>query len=138
MIRFNSLITEFDLPNPDQLKNWLRMVMRYENHREGDVTYIFCDDDFLLNTNRVFLDHDTLTDIITFPTSSNENIISGEIYISIPRVQENAKLHKKSFYNELSRVLVHGVLHLVGYNDKTGLEKTEMRAKEDYYLNLQL
>lgn len=138
MIRFNSLITEFDLPNPDQFKNWLRMIMRYENHREGDILYIFCDDDFLLNTNRVFLDHDTLTDIITFPTSSNKSIISGEIYISIPRVQENAKLHKKSFHNELSRVLVHGVLHLVGYNDKTDMEKMEMRAKEDYYLNLQL
>ena len=138
MIRFNSLIPEFDLTYPNQLKNWIRMILRNEDHLEGDIIYIFCDDDFLLNTNMVFLKHDTLTDIITFPTSSSNKVISGEIYISLPRVKENSKKLNQDFNNELSRVLAHGVLHLVGYNDRTEAEKSEMRAKEDYYLNLQL
>jgi len=126
------------LTYPNQLKNWIRMILRNENHLEGDIIYIFCDDDFLLNTNMFFLKHDTLTDIITFPTSSSNNVISGEIYISLPRVKENSKKLNQDFNNELSRVLAHGVLHLVGYNDRTEAEKSEMRAKEDYYLNLQI
>lgn len=137
MISYSSLYSEFELQNPAFYKDWLANVILTEGKIIGEIHYVFCDDEFLLSINQAYLDHDTLTDIITFPTSSSDEILSGEIYISIPRVKENAQLNQSDFDDEIARVLVHGVLHLVGYKDGTDFEKIEMRAKEDYYLNLQ-
>ena len=100
----------------------------------GQITYIFCDDKYLLEKNIKYLDHDTLTDIITFNYCEGD-IISSDIMISIERVMENSSIFENSFSEELNRVIVHGILHLVGYNDKTEEEKEIMRKKEDYYVN---
>lgn len=137
MISFNSLTPDFEIQDPNTFKNWLVSVIQSENKLIGDIQYIFCDDNYLLEINKNYLKHDTLTDIITFPSTISDTVLSGEIYISIPRVTENAEQNQDKFVNELVRVLVHGILHLIGYNDKTPSEKREMRAKEDYYLDLQ-
>jgi rRNA maturation RNase YbeY len=136
MISFSSLYSEFELQNPGFFKNWLGDVILAEGRITGEIQYVFCDDEFLLSLNQTYLNHDTFTDIITFPTAVSDTILSGEIYISIPRVNENARLNKTDFENEIARVLVHGVLHLAGYKDGSDTEKIVMRAKEDYYLNL--
>ncbi len=115
---------------------WVKYVIKEENHHPGDIFYHFCSDKFLLKLNRDFLQHDYLTDIITFPFSTRPEIISGEIFISIDRVRENASALQTDFEREFARVLIHGVLHLLGYNDHTGEEKRVMRSKEDYYLSL--
>jgi len=137
MLTINYL-TDFQLNKTAerQIKDWLSFVITKENKITGDIHYIFCDDEQLLSINQKFLQHDTYTDIITFPTSSQQGIISGEIYVSITRVTENAKSQQVPFYDELNRVSVHGVLHLLGYEDHTPDEKKEMRSKEDYYLTL--
>jgi len=137
MLTINYL-TDFQLSktNERQIKDWLALVVRNENNKTGDIHYIFCDDEQLLSINQKFLQHDTYTDIITFPTTTQPDIISGEIYVSVTRVRENAKSQEVSFLDELNRVVVHGVLHLLGYEDHTPAEKKEMRAKEDYYLTL--
>jgi len=137
VIIFNTLLEDFELQNPESLKVWLKNVIRHEQKYVGDIVYIFTGDKYLHSINLDFLNHDTFTDIITFDTSEDAEVISGEIYISAERVTDNAGLLNKDFQEELSRVLVHGVLHLIGYGDKTPEEKTEMTAKEDYYLNLQ-
>ena len=137
MIIFNTLLDDFELQNPESFKVWLKNVIRKEQKYVGDIVYIFSGDTYLHAINLDFLNHDTFTDIITFDTSEDTEVISGEIYISIERVADNADILNKNFQEELSRVLVHGVLHLIGYGDKTPEEKTEMTAKEDYYLNLQ-
>lgn len=137
MIIFNTLLDDFELQNPESFKVWLKNVIRNEQKYVGDIVYIFSDDEYLHAINLDFLNHDTLTDIITFDTSEDSDVISGEIYISVERVADNAGILNKDLQEELSRVLVHGVLHLIGYGDKTPEEKTEMTAKEDYYLNLQ-
>ena len=136
MIIFNTLLDDFELQNPESFKVWLKNVIRNEQKYVGDIVYIFSDDEYLHAINLDFLNHDTLTDIITFDTSEDSDVISGEIYISVERVADNAGILNKDLQEELSRVLVHGVLHLIGYGDKTPEEKTEMTAKEDYYLNL--
>jgi len=118
-------------------KKWLKKVIQSEEKKVGDIQYIFCDDNYLLNINTTYLNHDTLTDIITFSTSDNNRIISGEIYISVDRLIENSNIHTSLFIDELSRVMVHGILHLAGYNDHSITEKKIMRSKEDYYLLLQ-
>jgi len=118
------------------LRKWLKGVITEENCIVGDIYYIFCDDRFLHQINQNFLKHDTYTDIITFSTSENSEIISGEIYISTERVKDNSLKRNQSFIIELSRVIVHGVLHLLGYDDQENDQKTEMRQKEDYYLSL--
>ena len=118
-------------------KRWLKSVIISEGKKAGEIQYIFCNDDQLLLINEKFLNHNTYTDIITFPTSENRDIISGEIYISVERVNENCIKHNSSFKEEISRVMVHGILHLVGYKDKLISEKELMRSKEDYYLHLQ-
>jgi rRNA maturation RNase YbeY len=99
------------------------------------IDYIFCSDEFLLNINRSFLNHDTFTDIVTFDLSDHPNEIIGEIYISIDRVKENATLHNCSFTTEILRVLFHGSLHLCGYKDKSKKDIIEMRGKEDFYIS---
>lgn len=139
MMRFNSIKAGFNLENPAFFKSWLKNVVVNEgDFKIGELQYIFCDDVYLHSINASFLKHDTYTDIITFPSSENINeLISGEIYISVDRVKENAKIYGHTFYKELSRVLVHGLLHLLGYEDETDEQKQIMRQREDYYLNLQ-
>src|SRR5687768_3639532 len=117
-------------------KSWIKDVIRTENRQLGELNYIFCSDAFLTNVNLQYLHHNTLTDIITFDTSEDLHLIEGEIYISIERVNENAKKFKAPFDQELHRVMVHGVLHLVGYSDKAAQQKKIMRKKEDAYLSL--
>ena len=136
MITFRSDYAGFELQNKSNYRKWLKNVIQQEGLTLGEINYIFCTDSALLEINEEFLDHHDYTDIITFSLSENFNIIRGEIYISIDRVKENSIINKVSFYNELSRVLVHGVLHLVGFDDHTKQEKKIMRSKEDYYLDL--
>ncbi len=119
-------------------QKWLKAVISNEGRKPGDIQYIFCDDNYLLKINKTYLKHNTLTDVITFSTSNNKSIISGEIFISITRITENSNIQLVSFNDELNRVMVHGILHLLGYNDHTIAEKKIMRGKEDYYLHLQL
>ena len=109
-------------------------IISQEGYSEGEVSVVFCDDKYLFKLNVEFLNHDTLTDVIGFNYSlSNE--IHGEIYVSIDRVEDNAVEFSQAFETELLRVMAHGVLHFCGYNDKTDLESSLMRAKEDFYLN---
>jgi len=136
VIIFNTLLEDFEPDNPESVKIWLKNVIREEKKVEGDIIYVFTTDEHVYSINKDFLQHDTLTDIITFGTSQDNKIISGEIYISIDRIKENAGKINLPAQKELARVMVHGVLHLIGYNDKTASEKNEMTAKEDYYLNL--
>ncbi len=117
-------------------KSWLREVITAENKKLGELNYVFCSDAFLADVNLQYLKHTTLTDIITFDTSEDVHLIAGEIYISIERVSENALKFNVSFDHELHRVMVHGVLHLLGYSDKTSQQKKIMRKKEDAYLSL--
>lgn len=121
---------------PQYLSSWIKDVISSEGFKPGDITYIFCNDSYLYDINMKYLKHDFYTDIITFPLSFNSEIISGEIYISIDRVKENAIKYTKGFKEELSRVVVHGVLHLMGYDDHSEEDILEMRMKEDYYLSL--
>ena len=116
-------------------KIWLQQVIRKEGKVPGDIAYIFCDDDYMLERNVAFLNHDTYTDIITFDECVG-NIVAGSILISLDRVGENAEAFGKSFENEFLRVLVHGTLHLCGYKDKTEEEAKTMRQKEDESLAL--
>jgi rRNA maturation RNase YbeY len=129
MISFN-YENEFELPNEDQIATWISQVILSENKKEGEINYIFCDDEYLLNLNEQYLDHDTLTDIISFDYSVG-NEIHGDIFISTERVLENAADFKVTFEEELQRVLVHGVLHYCGYKDKSEADEQLMRSKED-------
>lgn len=133
MIAFEYLKTE-DIAEINQNKKWLNQVISNEAKKEGDITYIFCDDDYLLEKNIRFLNHNTLTDVITFDYCEG-NSVSGDIFISIERVKENSEVFKVDFLTELNRVMVHGLLHLLGYKDKTEKESNLMRKKENYYLS---
>ena len=130
-----SSINSFELENEDQVSQWITFVIHQENRELGEINYIFCDDSYLLDINIKELKHNTLTDIISFDYTVGD-IISGDIYISTERVEENALNLNNLFKDELNRVIVHGVLHYCGYNDKTDEEKEVMRSKEDYYLSL--
>ena len=129
MITFNSE-THFSLENEAKIASWVQHIIVSEGHTVGEVGYIFCNDSYLNNINKEFLNHDTLTDIISFDYCLGKQV-NGEIYISIERVTDNAKLYQVSFENELSRVIIHGVLHFLGYSDKTPEEKKGMRLKEN-------
>lgn len=133
MIAFEYLKTE-DITEINQNKKWLNQVISNEAKEEGDITYIFCDDDYLLEKNIRFLNHNTLTDVITFDYCEG-NSVGGDIFISIERVKENSEVFKVDFLTELNRVMVHGLLHLLGYKDKTERESNLMRKKENYYLS---
>jgi len=126
---------DFSLKEKLKIKKWISNTIKSEYKKIGTINYIFCSDDYLLNINIQHLKHNTYTDIITFNYCA-ENTISSDIFISIERVIENAEIFNKDFSNELKRVMIHGVLHLLGYNDKTKEEKSTMRTKEDFYLSL--
>ncbi|MGC4021990.1 MAG: rRNA maturation RNase YbeY [Cyclobacteriaceae bacterium] len=134
-IHFFSEDVDFKLKSPLKFKKWIESVTKKEKRRVGDITYIFCSDTYLLGLNQQFLKHNTLTDIITFDFSK-DRMVSGEIYISVDRVQENADKFEVDSQEELSRVMIHGVLHLCGYKDKSKPDKILMREKEDAYLSL--
>ena len=125
----------FKLDNEEQLSNWIIAVIEAEGFKYEDINYIFCDDDYLHKINIEFLNHDTLTDIISFDYSVGK-ILQGDIYISVERVKDNANDFNELFENELHRVMVHGVLHYCGYKDKTTDEATVMRSKENHYLEV--
>ncbi len=125
-------IEEFQLDRPKSRK-WINNSISNEGCQSGDITFIFCSDDYLLEINKQYLDHDYYTDIITFDYVKGD-VISGDIFISIDRVRENAATFEVSFINELNRILIHGVLHLLGYKDKSVEEKRLMTSKEDDYL----
>ena len=114
--------------------SWLEDVIKTENKKLGEINYILCDDEYLLKVNQDFLDHDYYTDIITFDYVKGKTI-SGDIFVSLPRILDNASTLSQNFESEFNRVLAHGILHLCGYKDKTEEEKSQMRAKEDFYIN---
>jgi probable rRNA maturation factor len=120
---------DFQLLRKTPLSNWIKKTVEIEGKALGAVTYVFCSDDYLHKMNVEHLDHDTLTDIITFPY--NDNPIEGDIFISIDRVRDNATDFNTTFENELHRVMIHGILHLCGYKDKTEEDEKLMRQKED-------
>ena len=129
MISFNYELS-FQLENEDHYSEWIQSVIQSENKELGEVSYIFCDDDYLLNINKQYLDHDYYTDIISFDYTEG-NIISGDIFISIDRVKENADEYNVTFDNELKRVIIHGILHYCGFKDKSTSDETLMRLKEE-------
>ncbi|MBC7864558.1 MAG: rRNA maturation RNase YbeY [Bacteroidia bacterium] len=120
----------FSLQKKAVLKKWISAIIKQEKKKEGKIIFLFCNDKKLHSINKEFLNHDTLTDIITFDYSEGEKI-SGEIYISTERVFENAEKFSGSFLEELHRVMIHGVLHLCGYKDKSPADKKQMRQKEE-------
>ncbi|HOW30503.1 MAG TPA: rRNA maturation RNase YbeY [Bacteroidales bacterium] len=130
MITFNFQEVLLKLQQRQLLRKWLTETIIEAGYKPGDVNYIFCNDDFLLDINRKYLKHNTLTDIVTFDYSERK-ILSGDIYISIERVAENARKFSNTFAEELHRVMVHGILHLTGQKDKTEIEKSEMRNSEN-------
>ena len=134
MIVFNNEI-DFKLQKSTRVANWIVQSIENEQFKLEEVNFIFCSDEQLLQKNIEFLMHDTLTDIISFDYTIGK-LISGDIFISIDRVLENATSFSVSFDDELHRVIIHGMLHYCGYNDKTDEEKKLMRSKEDYYLSL--
>ena len=124
-----------EIPISTATISWLEDVIKTENKKLGEINYILCDDEYLLKVNQDFLDHDYYTDIITFDYVKGKTI-SGDIFVSLPRISDNAKTLVKDFNSEFHRVLAHGILHLMGYKDKTEEEITVMRQKEDFYLNV--
>lgn len=155
MISFNTEDIKFTLKNKPQIKKWVVSIIE-KKHKAGDISFTFCSDEFLLGINKQYLNHNTYTDIITFDYSEDNTgfstpleattrgnkskatkvsvPISGDIFISIDRVKENAEKFSKSFEDELHRVIIHGVLHLLGYKDKTKIAKAEMTKQEDLCL----
>lgn len=133
MIGFHSQDIPFTIKNKTLLKRWISSTIEKKKRTVGQLNFVFCSDAFLLSMNKQYLQHDTYTDIITFDYSSEDKAlpVSGDIYISIDRVKENAVKFTKTFENELHRVIIHGTLHLLGYKDKTKAAKEEMRRQED-------
>ena len=134
MIQFN-YETDFELADETLYSDWISDVIRSEQKDEGEINYIFCDDDYLIEINRQYLEHDTLTDIISFDYSEG-NVLQGDIFISIERVKDNADDFKVLFEEELRRVMAHGVLHYCGYKDKSEADEQLMRRKEEEKMKL--
>ena len=134
-IYFSSENIKFDLRGKLKVKKWITDLIKAQNKKVGDISYLFCDDAYLIDVNRTYLDHDTYTDIITFDYVEGDTI-SGDILISVERVKENAQLFNTTFDQELHRVIIHGVLHLLGQGDKTEAEAAQMRKKEEAALAL--
>lgn len=129
-IQFDYFKTTYRLRNPRRTSNWIRRVIKSEKGKLSSLSYVFCSDAYLLKINQDFLDHDTFTDIITFDYSEAPGL-EGEIYVSVQRVRENARSLKVDFEMELHRVIIHGVLHLLGYSDKSEKGRKEMREREE-------
>jgi rRNA maturation RNase YbeY len=126
----------YSLKGKNKYKKWLKSIAEKEGFKIKELNYIFCSDEYLYQINLDYLNHKTYTDIITFDNSENKNTIEGDIFISIERVRENAQKENVLFEKELQRVLSHGLLHLMGYKDKSEADKSIMRQKEELALNL--
>ncbi|MDB5114656.1 MAG: rRNA maturation RNase YbeY [Mucilaginibacter sp.] len=124
----------YKLKDKTKVRHWLQETIVAEGFHLQELTYVFCSDAYLLQINQQYLDHDTYTDIITFDNSTEKGEITSDIFISIPRIRENAASYNVPEADELHRVMVHGVLHLLDYKDKTPADKKKMTQKEDYYL----
>ena len=133
-INFFSENISFNLPGKRVLKDWIVQTCREEGALISNINFIFCSDDYLQELNSKYLKHKSLTDIITFSDDEFVDKIGGEIYISVERVKENAEIFHEPFEREIKRVVIHGVLHLIGYKDKVKKDRVVMRSKEDYYL----
>lgn len=128
---------ELQLENEEKISNWIEATITEEGKIGTDINVIFCSDDYLLEMNKQYLQHDYYTDIITFDYNDDqeeEDMVAGDLFISIDTVRNNAEEYKVSFIEELHRIIIHGILHIVGYKDKEGDEPIIMRGKEDYYL----
>jgi probable rRNA maturation factor len=136
VVNFFTEDIDFKIPYPRKTSAWIKASVEKERKVLRELNYIFCSDSHLLNINREYLNHTTLTDIITFDSSEQPKEIAGDIFISIERVAENARKFKTDFVDELNRVMIHGALHLIGYSDKSSAAKIQMRKKEDRYLSL--
>jgi probable rRNA maturation factor len=123
-----------NLTNRRAVKQAIAFLFQNENCDLERINYIFCSDKYLLRINKEFLNHSTLTDVITFSLAATKKPLHGEVYLSVERIMENAKSFKVAYQNELLRVMIHGALHLCGYGDKTSAARTQMKGREDYYL----
>ena len=135
-INFFNEDIDYILENPEEINNWITQVIEDNSFTINQLNYIICSDNYLLEINRSYLSHDTLTDIITFDNSDEDNTVEADIFISLERVKENSEQLKTDITTEFNRVLIHGVLHLIGWNDKTQEDKAEMREKEEACLSL--
>lgn len=135
MVSYHFEDTGFVFKGRARNNSWLRLVAESEIRRLGDINIIFCSDNYILDMNQKYLGHDYFTDIITFDYCQGD-VLSGDLFISVDSVRENAKDFGQEFQQELARVMVHGILHLIGYDDHTKTQQKQMRAKEDYYLSL--
>lgn len=126
----------YTVNKPRKTASWIKVVIKKEKATLSEINYIFCSDKYLLSLNKQFLNHSTLTDIITFNNSYQKGVLAADIYISVERVRENAGKFKVLFENEIHRVMIHGVLHLLGFKDKKPAEKALMRKKEEACLSL--
>ena len=135
-IHFISEQIDFTLKQKTKLRRWIKSTVDHNHKKLHLINYIFTSDNYLLKINKQYLDHETLTDIITFDQSSNPNLVEADIFISIERVKENAENLNVLFSDELHRVMIHGILHILGFNDKVESEMKEMRKKENHYLAL--
>ena len=136
MINFHTEEIDFKVLNPIKTKRWLKSVIESEGFELLEINYIFCNDKYLHKINVEYLEHDTLTDIITFDNSEEDQLIEGDIFVSIERIIDNTQDFNTTFEQEFKRVIVHGVLHLCGYFDKTDEDEKQMRDKENYYIRL--
>ena len=134
MVSYFTQDTDFKFKSKRLTSQWLKLVAQAESKKLGAVSVIFCSDNYLLDVNKKYLNHDYFTDIITFDYCEGD-LISGDLFISIDSVKDNSEFYKSCFEDELSRVIVHGVLHLIGYDDHTESDVAMMRSKEDFYLN---
>lgn len=133
-IQFFEENISYKLKHKKSVRLWITETIQAEGFKLNHLNFIFCSDDYLLQINQQYLNHDTFTDIITFDNSSEKKVTAGDIFISIERIRENAILFKSHEADELHRVIIHGTLHLLGYGDKTAADKKKMTFKEDFYL----
>jgi rRNA maturation RNase YbeY len=135
-IRFFTEDIQFELKQKNKLRKWIESVLVQNKKKAESINYIFTSDQYLLDINKQYLNHNYFTDIITFNNASAQESLQADIFISVERVKDNAKSLKTPFTDELHRVMIHGILHLIGFDDKTDQGKTEMRKKENHYLAL--
>lgn len=126
---------QYNLKDKLKVKQWIKDTIAAEGYQLDELTYIFCSDNYLLQINQQYLNHDTYTDIITFDNSAEKGVITGDIFISIERIRENAAKFNQSVTDELHRVIIHGTLHLLGYKDKSAADSKNMTQMEDKYLD---
>jgi rRNA maturation RNase YbeY len=135
-INFFTDEVSFNLRDKRKIRDWIIQSVENEDYKVGVLNFIFTTDDQLLQLNQDYLNHYTLTDIITFDLSEEKGVITGDVYISVERARENSRAYKESLRKEIHRLIIHGVLHLMGHHDKTREEQAGMRASEEYYLSL--